>query len=156
MLSTDAGTIQALRVDVALQVARHFRRSGSSQSAAARALGIPQPTLSKIINGRVDNLSLELLLRVAVRAGLAVTLITGRVPEEAGAFLSNPEPAPKAGSRSKLAEAAREILHQSQRRLTPSQRLEAFVQHNQLMSALRRSADAAAAAKPHKIVRSRT
>ena len=152
----DTATIRALRLDLALQVARHFRRSRTSQTAAARELDIPQPTLSKIVNGHVDDLSLELLLRVAVRAALPITLMTGRIPQEAGAFLSNVEPPPQTGPRSKLAEAARETLHQSQRRLTPSQRLEAFLQHNQLMSALRRSADAVAAAKPDTIGRSRT
>lgn len=150
----DTATIRALRLDLALQVARHFRRSGASQTAAATELDIPQPTLSKIVNGHVDDLSLELLLRVAVRAALPITLITGRVPQEAGVFLSHAEPPPKTGPRSKLAEAARETLQRSQRRLTPSQRLEAFLQHNQLVGELRHAADAAA--KTAKISRSHT
>jgi predicted XRE-type DNA-binding protein len=146
MTAPDFATIHALRTDVALQVTRHFQRSGLSQSAAAKQLDIPQPTLSKIVNGRVGDLSIELLLRVAVRAGLAVTLVTGRVPHEAGAFLSTSDSRPRTALRSRLAVQARQTLHRSQARLTPSQRLEAFLEHNQLMSELQHSALAAAKA----------
>lgn len=146
MPQPDIATIHALRADVALQVARHFARSGLSQSAAAKQLDIPQPTMSKIVNGRVTDLSIELLLRVAVRAGLPVTLMTGRVPQEAGVFLSNTAALPPIPLRSKLADAARSTLHRSQRQLTPSQRLEAFLEHNQLMGELQRSALATAKA----------
>lgn len=142
----DAGlaTVQALRIDVAAQVARHLMRSGVSQSAAARRLGIPQPTLSKIVNGHVGDLSIELLLRVAVRAGLPVTLMTGRAPQEAGAFLSNIDRPAQTAPRSKLANAARDSVLRAQRQLTLSQRLEAFVEHNQLLAELQQSALAAA------------
>jgi len=140
----DIATIHALRADVALQVARHVARSGISQSAAAKHLRIPQPTLSKIVNGHVTDLSIELLLRVAVRAGLSVTLMTGRVPQEAGAFLSNTTAPPRTVLRSKLADAARSTLQRSQRELSPSQRLEAFLEHNQLISELQRLAPSAA------------
>ena len=58
---------------------------GYTQVVAARRLSLPQPTLSKIINGRVSDLSIEFLLRVAIRAGLPLTLQTGRNATEAGA-----------------------------------------------------------------------
>jgi predicted XRE-type DNA-binding protein len=139
MSQPDIATIHALRADIALQVARHFARSGVSQSVAAKQLDIPQPTLSKIVNGHVTALSIELLLRVAVRAGLPVTLVTGRVPQEAGVFLSNTAASPRTVPRSKLADAARSTLQRSQRELSPSQRLEAFLEHNQLISELQKS-----------------
>ena len=81
----DEATIQSLRRDLALQLSRVARRLGDTQVVAARRLSLPQPTLSKIINGRVSDLSIEFLLRVAVRAGLPVTLQTGRDAAEAGA-----------------------------------------------------------------------
>jgi predicted XRE-type DNA-binding protein len=142
--AADVATVQALRTDVAAQLARHLARSGASQSAAARQLGVPQPTLSKIVNGHVADLSIELLLRVAVRAGLPVTLMTGRTSQEAGAFLCNIDPPAQTAPRSKLANAARDSVLRSQRLLTPSQRLEAFVEHNQLLAELQQSALAAA------------
>src|SRR6476620_11120805 len=81
-------TVHALRSDVAYQIARYAERLGISQLAAAKRLNVPQPTLSKIVNGHTSDLSLELLLRIAVRAGLRITLQTGLVPQEAGAYVA--------------------------------------------------------------------
>jgi predicted XRE-type DNA-binding protein len=153
MAPPDIAAIQRLRSDVALQLARHIHRRGVTQIVAAKQLRLPQPTLSKIINGRVSDLSLELLIRVAVRAGLSITLQTGLVPQEAGAFSSRTRSRPAKASQSKRGGAARQSLIQSESsRLTPSQRLEAFLEHSQLVCALReagRAADARRARKAH-------
>jgi predicted XRE-type DNA-binding protein len=145
MPSADIATVQALRSDVALQLARYAHRMGTTQVVAAKRLGLPQPTLSKIINGRVSDVSLELLIRVAVRAGLPMTLQTGHVPQEAGVFSSGTHSRSTRVVRSMLGEAARKSLIQSQGSLTPSQRLEAFLEHNQLLGALREAGRAAEA-----------
>ena len=150
----DSVAIQRLRSDVALQLARHTQRMGVTQIAAARRLGVPQPTLSKIINGRVFDLSLELLIRVAVRAGLPITLQTGRVPQEAGAFSSPTRSRSSRASQHKLGDRARQSLIQSESsRLTPSQRLEAFLEHSQLVCALHEAARVAAAQRAPKALR---
>jgi predicted XRE-type DNA-binding protein len=133
----DEATIHSLRRDLALQVSRVVRQLGTTQMAAARHLGVPQPTLSKLINGRVTNLSIELLIRIAVRAGLSLTLHTGDVPEEAGVFVSTADRhARPIRGKSRLADDARHALELSDRRLTASQRLEAFLEHNQLLAEL--------------------
>ena len=135
--------IQSLRRDIALQVSKIVRRSGDTQVAAARRLDIPQPTLSKINNGHVHDLSIELLLRIAIRAGLVLTLQTGRDADEAGAFISG---LVRGGARtfaSQLAMEARESLEASRRHLTPAERLEAFLQHNQLLAELHQAGLAA-------------
>jgi predicted XRE-type DNA-binding protein len=104
----DDATIRSLRRDLALQVSRAVRALGITQVAAAKRLGVPQPTLSKLINGRIDHLSIELLIRVAVRAGLSLTLLTGEVPEEAGVFVSSPKShPPRLSGGSALAEEVR-------------------------------------------------
>ena len=139
----DIAAIQRLRSDVALQLARHARRMRVTQVAAAKQLGLPQPTLSKIINGRVSDLSLELLIRVAVRAGLPVTLQTGLVPQEAGAFSPQARSRSSRASHSKLADAARRSLVQAASGLTPTERLEAFLEHSQLMCDLQQAGRAA-------------
>jgi predicted XRE-type DNA-binding protein len=146
----DMATIHALRSDVALQLARFTQRLGITQIAAAKRLGLPQPTLSKIINGRVSDVSLELLIRAAARAGLPMTLQTGRVPQEAGVFVSATHSRTSRATRSRLGEEAREFLSQSASRLTPTERLQAFVQHNQLLGALREAGRAAEAQREHK------
>jgi predicted XRE-type DNA-binding protein len=136
LVAPDTATIQRLRSDVALQLARYVHRLGVTQVVAARQLRLPQPTLSKILNGRVSDLSLELLIRIAVRAALPMALHTGLAPQEAGAFSSNTRSSSRV-SRSKVGHAARDFLIQSEiRRLTPSQRLEAFLEHSQLLRAL--------------------
>ena len=135
----DAATIQALRSDVALQIARFVARQQLTQAAAAASLGIPQPTLSKIVNGRVRDLSLELLLRIAVRAGLHLVLQIGAAPEEAGAFVSGPVPAARAGTRSRLADDARDALLATARQMTPEQRLTAHLKHSELVTSLQRA-----------------
>jgi predicted XRE-type DNA-binding protein len=141
----DLETVNALRGDVALQIARYTKRLGISQVAAAEQLNLPQPTLSKIVNGHTSDLSLELLLRIAVRAGLRITLQTGLIPQEAGAFVSAGRPSWSRAFPSKIAADTRASLKESLRELTPAQRLEAFLEHNQLASELRETGRAAQA-----------
>jgi predicted XRE-type DNA-binding protein len=136
-------TIQSLRQDIALQVSKIVRRSGGTQVAVARRLGIPQPTLSKINNGRVHDLSIELLLRVAIRAGLVLTLQTGRDSKEAGAFISGLVRVSARANESKLANAARKSLESSGKQLNAGERMQAFLQHNQLLAELRNAGRAA-------------
>lgn len=146
----DVGTVHALRRDVALQIARYAERLGTSQLAAAKRLDVPQPTLSKIVNGHTSDLSLELLLRIAVRAGLRITLQTGLIPQEAGAFVSANPPSSARAFPSKIAARTHDSLKESLRELTPAQRLEAFVEHNQLANDLREAGRAAQASPlPH-------
>lgn len=136
-------TIRALREDVAALLARHVTRLGISQTAAARQLAIPQPTLSKIVHGRVRDLSLELLLRIAVRAGVTVSVLTGREPSEAGAFASSTRSARGRARNSVVANQAREALLESERRLSPAERLNAFIEQSELLCELREAGRAA-------------
>lgn len=140
----DDATVHVLRADLALQIARHVARVGDTQVAAAARLGVPQPTLSRIVNGRVGELSLELLLRIAVRAGLSVILQVGTEPGEAGAYVS-PGRSRSRTRPSALGERARSALLDDAARLTPEQRLEAAVRHSALLAELRAGASGAAA-----------
>ena len=136
MKGIEHGTLQALRTDVALQLARFAVRLGETQMVLAQRLGVPQPTLSKIMNGRVADLSLELLLRVAARAGLSMVLQVSHLPEETGAFASVRVRVAPRETRSQIADAARDSLRKAARSMTASERLEAFLEHNQLSAAL--------------------
>ena len=155
MSAADVATIQALRSDLALQITRFLNRRGLNQLASAKQLGVPQPTLSKIMNGHVADLSLELLIRIAVRAGLPVMLQTGLVPEEAGAYVSR-EPAPRRSrTLSSLSDGARASLTERTRSLSPEQRLAAMFEHTQLVSALRQAGRATEAKRTSKPRRTR-
>lgn len=135
----DVSTIRALRSDVARQIARFLERQQLSQAAAAKLLRVPQPTISKVVNGRVADLSLELLIRIAVRAGLLLVLQTGAAPEEAGAFVSGGAPTTPQGVRSKLADDARQELLAAARDMTPEQRLLTHIKHSELVAKLHRA-----------------
>ena len=140
----DDATVKALRSDMALQIARSVLRSQENQTAAARRLGIPQPTLSKIMNGRTDELSLELLIRIAVRDGLCVVLQTGQDPAEAGVYISGGKAEGGGRSPSRLSEKARGDLLEHARRMTPAQRLSAHAEHSKLVAELNRAGRAKA------------
>jgi predicted XRE-type DNA-binding protein len=138
--SDDTATIHRLRSDVALQISRFLQRQQLSRAAAAKSLCISQRTLSRIANGRVSDLSLELLLRIAVRARLQLVLQIGAVPEEAGAFLSiSSTRAAGTRPRSKLADDARDALLATVREMTPEQRLNAHLKLSELAASLRRA-----------------
>jgi predicted XRE-type DNA-binding protein len=135
MLDVDIAMIRTLRGEVALQIARYTGQLGVNQVAAAKQLGVPQPTLSKIVNGHVSNISLELLIRLAVRAGLALSLQTGGVPQESIEHVHS--------SPSRLSKEDRDSLILAQNHLSPSQRLEAFLEHCQHLAALQQAGRAA-------------
>ena len=132
----ELATIQALRSDVAAQIARHVARGGQTQVDAAKQLGIPQPTLSKIMRGKVADVSLELLLRIAVRARLSLDLQMSANPEEAGAYLATRVPPEPGRLRSRVSQETRAALLNSVRAMSPAERLEAYVRHNELVAEL--------------------
>src|SRR6202046_3829687 len=119
---TDTRTVQALRSDLALQIARHIRSSGQTQVAAAKRLAVPQPTVSQIMHGKVSQLSLELLIRIAVRAELPVVLQTGKDAEEAGGVVAGDPVQEGRILRSKVADEGRQAVSEGGRKLDPQQR----------------------------------
>lgn len=138
-MTRDQEAVQTLRRDLALQIARHVGRDGKTQVATAKRLNIPQPTMSKIMRGKVDKVSLELMLKIAMRAGLPVVLQTGKDPAEAGVYVSGIKALSPARIKSRLAEEARHAASESVRSLTPEKRLEAHLKHSELVDALRRA-----------------
>lgn len=139
MTRPDQAAIQALRSDLALQIARQVGRDGQTQVATAKRLAIPQPTLSKIMRGQVEAVSLELMLKVAVRAGLFVVLQTGKDAAEAGVYVSGIATSRPARIKSRLADMARHAVSESVRSLSPEKRLEAHLKHSELVTALHRA-----------------
>jgi predicted XRE-type DNA-binding protein len=68
-----------IRSQLAAMLEHHIERKGWSQVVAARALKVPQPTISKIVNGNIEKLSIEFLIKLMVRAGLPVGIAGGRI-----------------------------------------------------------------------------
>lgn len=67
-----------IRSQLAATLERHIEHRGWSQKEAARNLKVPQPTISKIVNGNIEKLSIEFLVKLMVRAGLPVHVFSGR------------------------------------------------------------------------------
>jgi predicted XRE-type DNA-binding protein len=67
-----------IRSQLAAALEHHIDRKSWSQTEAAKALKVPQSTISKIVNGNIKKLSIEFLIKLVVRADLAVNISGGR------------------------------------------------------------------------------
>jgi len=64
-----------LRSELMFRIEQFYRKSGMTQAAAAKALGLTQPRLNSLLKGRLSLFSLDALVNVAKRAGLSVRLV---------------------------------------------------------------------------------
>jgi predicted XRE-type DNA-binding protein len=64
-----------LRSELMMRIDDHFRASGKTQAAAAKALGLTQPRLNALLKGRLHQFSLDALVEIATRAGMNVRLV---------------------------------------------------------------------------------
>ena len=71
----------ALCAQLGLLIEDLIKSRGLTQGKAAQLFGVPQPTISKIVNKRLDNLSLAFLLRMLVRAEVSFNLKVGQDPD---------------------------------------------------------------------------
>lgn len=62
--------ILALRAEVMIRLEQHLKAQGWTQAEAAKRLGVTQPRVSRLISGRWEDFSLDMLLTLAARAGL--------------------------------------------------------------------------------------
>lgn len=62
--------VMKLRAEVMIRTAQRLKECGWTQAEAARQLGITQPRVSRLIKGKVEDFSLDMLLTLAARAGL--------------------------------------------------------------------------------------
>lgn len=62
--------VMRLRAEVMIRTAQQLKAQGWTQAEAARQLGITQPRVSRLIKGKVEDFSLDMLLTLAARAGL--------------------------------------------------------------------------------------
>jgi predicted XRE-type DNA-binding protein len=63
-----------IRATLLQGLGRWLAGSGLTQVAAAKALGVTQARISDIKHGKINQFSLDLLVRLAARAGLRPTL----------------------------------------------------------------------------------
>ena len=63
-----------LRAELMTQIRQYVESLSTTQQAAAKSLGMTQPRLNELLNGRLDRFSLDKLVNVLARAGKHVTL----------------------------------------------------------------------------------
>ncbi len=57
-----------------INIEKFVERSGLTQAAAAKRVGITQPRLNALLRGKFNEFSLDALVTIAARAGLRVEL----------------------------------------------------------------------------------
>ena len=63
------------RSGLMISITQYYRKSGLTQAAAAKALGLTQPRLNALLKGKIGLFSLDALVTVASKAGLSVRLV---------------------------------------------------------------------------------
>lgn len=71
--SEDAANM-TMRSNVLAVINATVRRWNMTQAQAARRLGVTQPRLNDLLNGKINKFSLDTLLTLATRAGLKVKI----------------------------------------------------------------------------------
>lgn len=64
-----------MRSDLMIRIVQFYQKSGMTQAAAAKALGLTQPRLNALLKGKIGLFSLDALVNIASRAGLNVRLV---------------------------------------------------------------------------------
>jgi predicted XRE-type DNA-binding protein len=65
----------ALRSEVMIRIEEFVERSGMTPARAAARLDLTQPRLNALLQGRIDQFTLDALVNAATRAGLQVDLL---------------------------------------------------------------------------------
>lgn len=63
-----------LRAELMQKLRQHIQENGWSQTDAATRFGVTQPRVSDLVRGKISLFSLDSLIRMAVSAGLHVSI----------------------------------------------------------------------------------
>jgi predicted XRE-type DNA-binding protein len=69
--SSEAASMKA-RAEMMIAIRETVAGWGATQAAAAKRLGLTQPRMNDLLRGRINKFSLDSLMNLATRAGLAV------------------------------------------------------------------------------------
>jgi predicted XRE-type DNA-binding protein len=58
-----------LRVDLAVEIEKFVRRKNLTQTKAAKYFDVPQPKISKILRGKIDEFSIDYLVKMVAKTG---------------------------------------------------------------------------------------
>lgn len=72
----EEAAILQMRADLMADLRKFIKEKGLTQSKAAEMLGVSQSRVSDLIRGKWEKFSLEMLIILATKAGMHVTLMT--------------------------------------------------------------------------------
>jgi predicted XRE-type DNA-binding protein len=70
--SPEEAAMMTMRSNAMIAINEEVRRWKTTQARAARRLGVTQPRLNDLLQGKINKFSLDTLLTLATRAGLKV------------------------------------------------------------------------------------
>ena len=79
-----------IRTDLMIKIERTLRERGLTQAKAAKLMKVSQPRISDLVRGRVDLFSIDSLVEMLARLGIAVTVRTLVQCECDGLFSTSP------------------------------------------------------------------
>ena len=74
--------VDFLKAKVAAAISGHIQKASMTQAEAAKALGIDQPKVSKLLRGRLDDFSLDRLISYAAALGHGIDLKITTAPRK--------------------------------------------------------------------------
>ena len=72
--SPEEATVLQMRAELMADLRKLIEDRGLTQSEAAKELGVSQSRISDLVRGKWEKFSLEMLVTLATRAGIRVTL----------------------------------------------------------------------------------
>lgn len=69
--------VMKLRAEVMIRMRQHLQTQSWTQAESARRLSITQPRVSRLLKGKFEDFSLDMLITLAARAGLHPQLHLG-------------------------------------------------------------------------------
>jgi predicted XRE-type DNA-binding protein len=63
-----------LRSELMIALTQHIEREGLTQAQAAKLFGVTQPRISNLMRGKINSFGLDMLVKMAVAAGLRVSM----------------------------------------------------------------------------------
>lgn len=68
--SNEEAVILKMRADLMIHLEKYIAEKGWTQAEAAKVFGVSQARVSDLVRGKWDKFSLDMLLTLAIRAGL--------------------------------------------------------------------------------------
>lgn len=63
-----------LKSRLMMDIAEHLKTLGMTQAEAAKKMGVSQPRVSDLVNGKIDRFTIDMLVTMVARLGLHVEI----------------------------------------------------------------------------------